>query len=546
MKVTPVSKVRAKWARKRQKSAEAGLAVRSPFRENPVVGLAMALLFWAVSVLAIGADGILQGRSEPDFLLPLAGDAGLLLAAIFAYAGLLGIVRPAMIRRNHGLSVLVLTSALPVILGSLLLYFLRDATKLPIEVAHCLLPLAMAPLLATILLDAAAGAAAGLWTALVLAMLAGRSLPVFIAGVIASVVASLSAGQARTRSKVIRTGLAVGLTQTTVVFGITALNWARPDIMLVVNQAGACIIGGFLSAVVVLLILPLFETLFNITTDISLLELSDLGHPLLQRLAMEAPGTYHHSLIVANLAQAAADEIGANSLLARVASYYHDVGKLTKPDFFAENLLMRQNPHDTLPPSMSTLVITSHVKEGLSLGMLHKLPKVVTRVIVEHHGTSILSYFHHKARKSHDAEEEARLSSAKANGTTDVKEESFRYPGPRPSSRESAIICLADAVEAASRTATKVTPSHLEGLVNEIAGTKLKDGQLDESGLTLGELVKIKKSFVFTLRSMFHGRVPYPKDEDRDSQPTEDAQAERRRDPLLDPSTGAAGRRTPS
>ena len=546
MKFAPVSKTRARRARKRQKEAGASLAVRSPLRENPVVGVALALLLWAVSVLAIGAEGIFQGRSEPGFLLPLAGEAGLLLAAIFAYAGLLGIVRPNLVRQNHGLSVLILTSALPVILGSLLLHVLRDAAKIPIAVAHCLLPLAMAPLLATILLDAAAGAAAGLWTALVMAMLAGRSLPVFIAGVIATVVASLSAGRVRTRSKVIRTGLAVGLSQTTVVFGLTALHWARPDIMLVVNQAGACIIGGFLSAVVVLLILPVFETLFDITTDISLLELSDLGHPLLQRLAMEAPGTYHHSLIVANLAQAAADEIGANSLLARVASYYHDVGKLTKPEFFAENLQMRQNPHDTIPPSMSTLVITSHVKEGLSLGMLHKIPRIVTRVIVEHHGTSILSYFHHKARKSQEAEEEARSAGVKANGTTEIQEESFRYAGPRPSSRESAIICLADAVEAASRTATKVTPSHLEGLVNELVGAKLRDGQLDESGLTMGELVKIKKSFVFTLRSMFHGRVPYPKDEDRDSQPADDTPAERRKDPLVDPPAGNASRRSPS
>ncbi|NQT94477.1 MAG: HDIG domain-containing protein [Lentisphaerae bacterium] len=546
MKDTPLSKVRAQRARKRQKDAEAALNVRSPFRENPVVGLALALCLWAVSVLAIAADGLFDGRSGPEYLLPLVGDAVLLLAAIFAYAGLLRIIRPAVIRRNHGLSVLVLASALPVILGSLLLYVLRDTTQIPIDVAHCLLPLAMAPLLATILLDAAAGVAAGLWTSLVLAMLAGRSLPVFIAGVIATVVASLSAGHVRTRSKVIRTGMAVGLSQTVVVFGLTALNWARPDIMLVVNQAGACIIGGFLSAVAVLLILPLFEALFHITTDISLLELSDLGHPLLQRLAMEAPGTYHHSLIVANLAQAAADEIGANSLLARVASYYHDVGKLTKPDFFAENLQMRQNPHDTLPPSMSTLVITAHVKEGLSLAMLHKLPRIVTRVIVEHHGTSVLSYFHHKARKSHEIEEEIRPTAPKTNGTADVNEESFRYSGPRPGSPESAIICLADAVEAASRTATKVTPGHLEGLVNELVEAKTKDGQLDESGLTLGDLVKIKKSFVFTLRNMFHGRVPYPKDEDRDNQPAEGAQAERRKNSRVDSTPAAAGRRTPA
>lgn len=170
------------------------------------------------------------------------------------------------------------------------------------------------------------------------------------------------------------------------------------DALTVFHMAGACILGSVISALIALMILPLFETAFDVSSDITLLELSDLGHPLLQRLALEAPGTYHHSLIVANLAQAAADEIGANSLLARVASYFHDIGKIIKPNFFAENIQMQPNPHDNIPPSMSTLVISAHVKEGLSLAMLHKLPSSISKVICEHHGTSVMSFFHHKAQ----------------------------------------------------------------------------------------------------------------------------------------------------
>ncbi|MFN2168990.1 MAG: HDIG domain-containing metalloprotein, partial [Anaerolineae bacterium] len=287
----------------------------------------------------------------------------------------------------------------------------------------------------------------------------------------------------------------------------TCLSGRGSEVMLVLDQAGACLLSGFLSALIVLLVVPLFESLFDVTTNLSLLDLSDLSHPLLQRLAMEAPGTYHHSLVVANLAQGAAEDIGANSLLARVCAYFHDVGKLTKPDFFSENIQRRTNPHDDLPPSMSTLVITSHVKEGVTLAMMHKLPSPVKAVIREHHGTSLVSCFHHKAKQSEEA----------ASGGRRIDEGAFRYPGPRPSFKESAIIALADGAEAASRSLEKPTPNHIEQVVTGIFNKRIVDGQLDDSGLTLNELDRIKRSFVFTLTNMLHGRVPYPQDED-DSQ----------------------------
>jgi len=287
--------------------------------------------------------------------------------------------------------------------------------------------------------------------------------------------------------------------------------WPDSSAVITMHQTVSCIGSGILSAVLALLILPLLEHLFGITSDITLLEFSDLGHPLLQRLALEAPGTYHHSLVVANIAQAAAEVIGANSLEARVSAYFHDIGKLTKPNFFAENIHLQENPHDNLPPSMSTLIITSHVKEGLSLAMLHKLPEPVRRAIQEHHGTSMLQCFHHKAVSQ--LELEMGIDGAQV---TRVDDHHFRYAGPRPSTRVSGIICLADAVEATSRSIEKPTPGHIENMVNEIVRKRLEDGQLDDCELSLLELSKIRRTFVFTLTTMLHGRIAYPKNESSD------------------------------
>jgi hypothetical protein len=281
-------------------------------------------------------------------------------------------------------------------------------------------------------------------------------------------------------------------------------------------QALTALANGLLCAFLTLLLIPLFETLFGITTDITLLELSDLSNPVLQRLAMEAPGTYHHSLMVASLSQAAAQEVGANALLVRVSAYFHDIGKLTKPEFFIENAQFRDNPHDDLAPSMSTLVVTSHVKEGVTLARRHKLPRLVVDAIQQHHGSGLVSYFYHRARQQQEAVEPVTA----AQKTTAVKEEDYRYPGPRPQSREMAILSLADSVEAASRSMEKPTASRIENLVSEIVNSKLLDGQLDDCDLTLSQLAAIKKSFVFTLMNMLHGRIAYPQDENRNKQST--------------------------
>jgi len=255
-----------------------------------------------------------------------------------------------------------------------------------------------------------------------------------------------------------------------------------------------------------MLLLPLLEIIFGISTDISLLELSDLEHPLLKRLAIEAPGTYHHSLMVANLTQAAVAAIGGNALRAGIGAYFHDIGKLVKPSFFSENIQYGQNPHDDLSPSMSTLVIISHVKEGVNLALRHKLPQSAVEAIQQHHGSGLVFYFYHKANVQRD---EAPPDAAAAG----VKEENFRYPGPKPQSREIAVLSLADAIEAASRSLEKISPGNLEGLVRDVIDSKLQDGQLDACDLTLGQINTIRRVLIFTLCNMLHARIAYPSDE---------------------------------
>ncbi len=513
MKELFISRLRSQKTKEREKQAGKTSISEKTFNEHPFVGLAIGGGLLIATVFLLGVDKALESLFRPESFLPLAGDSIFVLISMFAAALFLNILRPAILRRNSTILMLSLISLFAFIPARALLSLARDAVMIPLSVADFLLPLAFAPLIVTILIDGVVGIAVGVWTSLVMAIMSDNSFPVLVIGMVATVITAHMAANARTRRRVFTTGLAIGLAEILCVSGMTALNWNSPDIAIVLKQSAACLASGFFSAVFALAILPLFESVFGITTDIKLLEISDPAHPLLQRLSMEAPGTYHHSLLVANLAQAAADEIGANSLLARVSAYFHDIGKLVKPEFFVENIHMNSNPHDDLAPSMSTLVIVSHVKEGVSLGKIHKLPPPIIRGIQEHHGTSLLSYFHYKAKSQLKRE----LNESEVTRKTDqheVDESGFRYPGPKPSSRESGILCLADAVEAASRTMEKRNPASMEDLVTEIIRTRLEDGQLDECDLTLSELAEVRRSFVFTLMNMFHGRVPYPKDED--------------------------------
>jgi putative nucleotidyltransferase with HDIG domain len=329
---------------------------------------------------------------------------------------------------------------------------------------------------------------------------------------------TLFVGRIRTRSKLIYVGLTAAVVVTTshlwmdVVSGRLAIfnngndldfsNTGSPGNAVIITLISEALrLGGFalLSAALVAGLLPFFEKLFGIMTDLSLLELGDASHPLLRQLAQRAPGTYNHSINVAAIAEAAADSIGAHGLLTRVGAYFHDIGKMFKPNYFIENQDASGNCHDTLQPAMSTLVIIAHVKDGADLARQHHLPNRIVDFIEQHHGTTLVEYFYHEATKR----------SLEDPNREDVSETSFRYPGPKPQTLEAAVLMLADSVESASRTLVEPTASRLQNLVDKIAMKKLLDGQFDECGMTLQQLDRVKSSLVKSLTSIYHGRIKY-------------------------------------
>jgi hypothetical protein len=299
-----------------------------------------------------------------------------------------------------------------------------------------------------------------------------------------------------------RAGLGAGALEALVALALAATYQHLPATILA--EIGTALGSGMLAAILATLLLPFMEWLFQRNSAISLLELTDMSHPLLQRLALEAPGTYHHSLMVGAIGQAAANRIGANGLLVAVCAYFHDIGKLAKPEFFGENQRPGENPHDSLAPSMSALVIQSHVKEGLTLAKRYQLPLAVCDAIRSHHGTSLASYFYHVAKRAlHET------GQSEDGGL----EHHYRYDGPKPGSRELAILMLADGVEAASRSLDRVTPNRIAEMVAHLLRDKLLDGQLDRAPLTMEELHEIQASFVFSLTNILHGRNPYPRED---------------------------------
>ncbi|HBA83620.1 MAG TPA: hypothetical protein DCZ95_05945 [Verrucomicrobia bacterium] len=452
-------------------------------------------------------------ESPRDRFMKMAGNAGLVMAFLLISVGFMQLSKPEILHSDSKILLLVVLSLLSLLSCKGVLYLSNDLRLFSPWLVEYLLPLSMAPLLASILLGGSVAVALGLWNSLITATLF-NSNTVFAIGIVVTITAALAGRDVRRRTHILRAGFSVGIVNVLLVLSFAALT--QQTFSVVASQALAGLIGGLASALIVTLLIPAFETFFQITTDLTLLELSDMGHPLLQRLAMEAPGSYHHCLVVANLGQAAAQDIGANALKVRICAYYHDIGKLSKPEFYSENTHLRENPHDDLSPSMSTLVILSHVKEGVGLVQRYKLPKLVADAIEQHHGTSLISFFYHRARQQQEA---GQSGGPKANGRS-INEQDFRYPGPKPANPENAILLLADAVEAASRSLEKPTPTRVENLVNEIVSAKLADGQLDDCSLTLTQLNAVKRSFVFTLTNMLHGRTSYIQDENKPSQPT--------------------------
>jgi putative nucleotidyltransferase with HDIG domain len=326
-------------------------------------------------------------------------------------------------------------------------------------------------------------------------------LPLVLSLLMGGLVASLSIGRLRSQSRPVGAGFLAGVIAAGVVVTCDIVGGVPEGPGLPRPLLGFA--NGLVCGVVMTSILPALEHFFDILTDRRLRELADLSNDLLRTFNLRAPGSFTHSLNVAHLASEAAGAIDANPLLARVGAYYHDVGKIFKPEYYVENLTGGANPHDRLSPEMSRLVIVSHVKDGLGIAEEEGLPPKIAAMIPMHHGTTVVTYFYRKAKDQ-----------ASVGGRHDTDMESYRYPGPKPTFKEAAILMLADVVEAASRTVAEPTAPRLKSLVHELVGRRLREGELDESELTMHDLRRIEESFLRTLSTqIFHGRIPYPKEE---------------------------------
>jgi putative nucleotidyltransferase with HDIG domain len=328
-------------------------------------------------------------------------------------------------------------------------------------------------------------------------VLLGGDFSLAIFALVSGVVGVLATERSKDRASFSRVGLVIGAANVAAML-VLELYQGLPDAPALIGAAAAfAFIGGPVSLGIVSFLLPILENIFGITTDTRLLELSNQNLPLLKRLSLEAPGTYQHSLAVSNLAEAGADAVGANALLLRVCAYYHDIGKLVKPEYFVENQ-RGVNPHDELAPSMSALVIQSHVKEGLEMAREANLPMPIRHSIATHHGTKLIRYFYSKALERG------------TEGKTEARESDYRYPGPRPNTKEMGILMLADAVEAAARTLDNPSPAKIQGMIDQIFSNALEDDQLDDCELTFSELDKVASAFLWVLTNMYHHRIDYP------------------------------------
>ncbi len=405
--------------------------------------------------------------------------------------------------RNHALLVLLimiavlstarlLTALADILSDRINIDVLRDPSNL-----YLAIPIAFGAVLVTLLVDTNVG----IFISMILAVLTGLYYgDVYIAVyvIFGNLAGIYSVQQYRDRAAILKAGLTIGTVNALGTLAIDFLRQAPLTAPIAVPKIGLAFINGILTSALASMLLPALESLFKITTDIRLLELSNLNAPILRRLSVEAPGTYHHSLMVGTLAEAAAEAIGANPLLVRVAAYYHDLGKMLKPEYFVENQIFGINKHETLSPNMSCLIIASHVKDGLELAKEIGLAERIRDMIPQHHGTRLMTYFYQKAKDSAGSRNQ------------EVVETDFRYPGPKPQSKEAAIMMMADSVEAASRTLSNPTPVQIQGMINRLVDAIIADNQLDECDITLREIRIVNESFFKILTGIYHRRIDYP------------------------------------
>ncbi|OEG62634.1 MAG: phosphohydrolase [Halanaerobium sp. MDAL1] len=360
-----------------------------------------------------------------------------------------------------------------------------------------MVPTAMASILLTILIGSDTALITTLFISLLIAPIYDMNFNIVLTSFLAGLIGIFSVSKVKARGDIIRAGLNVSFILVFLIGGLSLLQ-QNQDWRNLIWSVGGGIINGLLVGILANGLLPYLEDLFNMTSSVKLLELSNPSQPILKRMLVEAPGTYHHSIIVGNLAETAAEDVGADSLLARAAAYYHDIGKLKRPYFFSDNQFGGENPHDKTSPNLSALIIKSHVKDGVELAGENGLPSKITDIIKQHHGTNLISYFYQQALQD--------------NKHDDIEKKDFRYDGPKPQSREAAIIMLADITEAAirSKNFNKNNHDRIEGFVRGLVKDKLIENQLDQSNLTLTDLDTIVKSFVKVLTGIYHQRVEYP------------------------------------
>ena len=439
-------------------------------------------------------------------LLQLIGRILLIVVALGILTYFLVKCRPAVIKDPKKLLLLTLIFLLVIFVGYAINQFSLSAY---------LIPVAIASMLITIFFDSRLGFLCTVMLALILGGMRGNDFGVVAISIFVGSIAIMSVTKIRKRNWIIRS---LGLTVAAYLLAIMVLEFLRySSFPQLLENVGYGLINGVLTPIFTYGLFVILELIFDITTDMLFLELSDLNHPLLRELAINAPGTYHHSIMVGNLAEAAAETIGANGLVARVGAYYHDIGKLEKPDYFSENQTAGRNPQEKLSPSMSALVLLNHVRRGAEMASKHGLPLEIRNFIEQHHGTSIMSYFYQKALEQ--------------NGNKEISDTDFRYPGPKPQTREAGILMLADAVEAASRTLKEPSVSRIKALISQIIEDRFKSGELDECPLTLRNLTKIGEAFGKILIGRFHSRIDYSekeelKSKDKNSENVKDSEGE--------------------
>jgi len=473
----------------------------------PKCAIFVAFIIGLATIIFYGT----QAQPAQDFLI------GLLI--FFTALAQLWINHPNTFAKNSRILLMFGTFLVHLTLLKVILILTRNGQNA--QIGTLLIPYAFAPLVCSVLLGKNQGLYAATFVSLWGSVIVGNELPraVFLVmSLICGFIAVFVTLQVRRRSRLIRAGIFVGLATwiLAVPFQIITIPWElfpALDWKALSIQSLAAIGSGILTAMLVGGALPILENLFEITTDISWLELADLNHPLLKRMTIEAPGTYHHSLVVANLAEAAAEAVSANPTMCRVCSYFHDIGKLVKPEYFTENMSADRNPHHELAPTMSALIIIAHVKEGVDLALKYKLNQEIIDVIQQHHGTTLVWFFYKRAlQQQEDARQGGKIMNIREEDIPEVREESFRYSGPRAQTKECGIISLADTIESASRSLEKVTPQKIDQLINDLIQKRIEDHQLDDCDLTLREIRTIAESFKFTLRSMLHSRIAYPAD----------------------------------